>query len=251
MRHVVCMAITLIFFVGNGCGVSLFVKPEEQAIVDEHIFSNEETLGAFFLGKGGVRAASTRAERRIILFERNPTGVLKVCAEPPAEALQALSSTSDLRAAIEKGKTGGPLSKLSAQGEFGLATAVQSAFRRTQGLQFYRDGAYQLCQALINGLFDGETDGGAKGKKGDYLSQLKKLQKRAADLIEQEIKQPGFYAGQLPGVSIPGNEEGKQEKCEEKKKPKEQECCTGSGELSIQGKMELGKQEKQEKQEEN
>lgn len=124
----------------SGCGVSLFVKPEEQAVVDELIFLDWPDIPGF--SKGGVRALSTKIERRLVLFQRDPNdrGKLTVCAEPSAEATQALSSISKLETALKE-------SGISGAGDFGLTATAEAVFRRSQGLQFYRDGAYKLCQA--------------------------------------------------------------------------------------------------------
>ena len=177
--------IALAVLVG-GCGVPLFVKPEEQAVVDEHIFSNSRWYKplTWILEDSGVRAASTKMERRLIVFERTLDEQnnyrFKVCAEPPAEAVQALESVSKFAAELEA--QGVPLAA-SGTGDFSLQTAVQSTFRRTQGLQFYRDGAYQLCQAYLNDLIC----------KKEYKKRLKGLENKAFELIYQEIKHDNFY----------------------------------------------------------
>jgi len=190
MRSLALFCIVLIV-ASSGCGVSLFVKPEEQAVVDEQIFPDWLSL----FGKQDVRAASTKLERRIVVFSRtweDNKWKLKVCTEPPAEAMQALNSVNKLEATLAQ-KYGKDMSDtLSGKGDFGLTTAVQAAFRRTQGLQFYRDGAYQWCQAYLNGLVT----------KENFLKKLDALEKNATALIKEEIKQPGFYVGTFPQIQV-------------------------------------------------
>ena len=193
MRSLACLCVVLIV-ANSGCGVSHFVKPEEQAVVDEHVFSNYSFIPRIrFLAQEGVRALSTKLERRIVVFNRvkDKNGwKLVVCAEPPAEAIQALNSVSKLEAELKKQLAENKSSALSGAGDFGLTTAVQAAFRRTQGLQFYRDSAYQWCQAYLNGFID----------DAEFLQKLKRLEEKAALLIAKEIEQPGFYVGTLPSI---------------------------------------------------
>ena len=37
------VSLLISFFLLNGCGLSSFVKPEEQAVVDEHVFGGLNT----------------------------------------------------------------------------------------------------------------------------------------------------------------------------------------------------------------
>ena len=191
MKKLLTLA-TIVLLFGSGCGFPLFVKPEEQAVVDEHIFSNPRWYKplTWIFEDSGVRAASTKLERRIIVFNREwkkddgdgkKGWHLQVCAEPPPEAVQALESTSKIAAELEA--QGVPLIA-SGTGDFALQTAVQAAFRRTQGLQFYRDAAYQICQAYLNELINMEQ----------YRKQLKDLGKKAFILIKEEINHPNFYS---------------------------------------------------------
>ena len=198
MAQLAALCITLLIV--SGCGVPFFVKPEEQAVVDEHIFSDVILYKplTWMLASSGVRTASTKVERRIIVFERtkakNGQMKLKICAEPPAEALQALESINKLTAELQAKKI--PLTA-TGTGDFSLQTAVQSAFRRTQGLQFYRDGAYQWCQAYINGLID----------EPEFRQRLKQLEESAEKLIMKEIQNPGFYGKYQSSVAIRQEEE--------------------------------------------
>ena len=191
------MLLSLVLLVGSsGCGLSPFVQPEAQAVVDEHIFSNSSLFSNLpILSQDGVRALSTKLERRLVIFNRKKTDEgwdLKICAEPPAEAIQALQSINKLEATLKKQTPAKTTVEGSGSGESGLTTAVQSAFRRTQGLQFYRDGAYQWCQAYINNLIT----------RKDFVEKLETLQEKAAYLIQEEVNQEGFYVGTLPQIQI-------------------------------------------------
>ncbi len=49
----------------QGCGMSFFVPPEEDAVVDEHVYFSP-------IEDSGVRALSTKIERRLVLMNRQP-----------------------------------------------------------------------------------------------------------------------------------------------------------------------------------
>lgn len=161
----------------TGCGLTPFVEPEKQAIVDEYVFF------PWLSNRTGVHALSTKMERRLVVFERKEEGKdddlrLRVCAESPAEATQALNSINKLTVELEK--AGVPKGSFDST----LSTAVHAAFKRTQGLQFYRDGAYQLCQAWLNGVIKSEEK---------FFSHLKELEKNAVKLIGKELEKEDFY----------------------------------------------------------
>ena len=54
---------------------------------------------------------------------------------------------------------------------------MKQLFKRSQGVQLYRDGAFSLCNLYLNG---GLTD-------GEYLAELRELRKAAFELIKLEI----------------------------------------------------------------
>ena len=145
----------------------------------------------------GVRALSTKMERQLVLMEREKhkdeetgkeTYFLTVCAEPQAEATQSLKSLSEM-----SGELSGDVVdavKMLAEINRELSTDVAMQFKRSQGLQFYRDGAFQLCQAYINGLL------GNDGQK-TFLAELHALRKTAANIILHEVTH-GFYRKEPP-----------------------------------------------------
>lgn len=53
-----------------GCGVTFFVPPEEDAVVDEHVYLNPSIFGLLAFEETGIRALSTKAERRLVLMNR-------------------------------------------------------------------------------------------------------------------------------------------------------------------------------------
>ncbi len=82
-----------------------------------------------------------------------------------------------------------------------LVTNVETTFTRSQGLQFYRDSAFQLCQAYMNGLLfnkDGKFCGVC------YLKRLKELEDEAIKLIRTEVEN-GFYHHRRPSADQAAN----------------------------------------------
>ena len=110
---------------------------------------------------------------------------LKVCAESHPEATQSLNSDFELEGKVENID----ITKVLR----GLETKVKSTFTRSQGLQFYRDGAFQLCQAYLNGFIpEGSSHHGFHPCPNCFLEQLNALRKDAVNIILHEI-QGGFY----------------------------------------------------------
>jgi hypothetical protein len=58
-----------------------------------------------------------------------------------------------------------------------FASVAKQLFVRSQGLQLYRDAAYNLCQAYMNHMISGE----------EYMQRHDALLKIAADLIGAQI----------------------------------------------------------------
>ncbi len=184
------LILVLVVFL-SGCGVTLFVPPEEDAVVDEHVYHNLWDF-IFAYESKGVHALSTKAERRLVLMEKKKVkngyhgkSVLTVCAESPPEATQDLSSTLDFAGTLEKIE----IAKLIKA----LSTKVKPAFKRSQGLQFYRDGAFQLCQAYMNELITEKTLAhGFHPCPHCFITQLNELRDIAKTIILHEVTN-GFY----------------------------------------------------------
>lgn len=99
---------------------------------------------------------------------------MTVCAESHPEATQNLDSDFEFEGEIEKLD----IAKFAKQ----LKTDVTSNFQRSQGLQFYRDSAFQLCQMYFNGVIE----------KEEFKKRLGTLREDAVNIILHEI-QGGFY----------------------------------------------------------
>ncbi|MEG3641419.1 hypothetical protein [Magnetococcus sp. PR-3] len=142
----------------TGCQ-SIWYKP-----VIEDVIKTEE-------GKYAAGTLSTTPDRRVFLIQ-----LLKdkrVCAEPSADAAASISSTLQAMASADIVGQG----KGSAQLASAFASQIGSIFTRSQGVQLYRDGLFNLCIAYINGAIT----------KEQYATQSAMLLTHVVPLIKAEL----------------------------------------------------------------
>ena len=174
----------------SGCGTSLFAEPKTNPVI-------EDQVGRSFLSRIGAKplaTLATTAERRVVLVNINKGSSKygQICSEPAPDAGENIAHqvSSALAAAISTPEVGGELRL-----QFGkqLATAIQALFHRTQGLQLYRDGMYNLCVMYWNGVISGQQ----------YADEAKTFFVEAKKLIEKELDlTDGVVGGALP-VALP------------------------------------------------
>lgn len=152
-------------------GCAYFTPPKEQPVQRDYV-------GAIF-GPKETNVFSLTPERRTIIVqtdsdERSPT----FCAEPAADVAEGLASS--IRALAEATAQVAPSKEYSASLEASktLNTSIVSLFYRSQGVQIFRDGLFNLCQAFMNGLI-------TNGEK--YINQYNKIFDQAVILISMEI----------------------------------------------------------------
>jgi hypothetical protein len=153
-------------------GCALVRSRRENPVIEDRIgLWSREPLGTL----------ATTAERRILLVRLNDSNstVGRVCAEPPRDSSENIAS--QLSTAIEaafRQPTANVDANARVAAASGIATSVQSLFQRTQGLQLYRDGMYNLCQGYINGIFDAPT----------FIGKYDTLLAASVELIKEELK---------------------------------------------------------------
>jgi len=123
-------------------------------------------------GAESIGALATAADYRVVYVR---IGEGKICAEPPPDAAGQFAAV--IAAAIS-----GPLEKqtVSADAQAGMALSMKQLFKRTQGVQFYRDGLFALCNLYMNDVIDNKQ----------YLTEVQALRLSAKSLIESEIQNP-------------------------------------------------------------
>jgi hypothetical protein len=163
-------------------GCSTFTAPMEKPIIEDH--SHDRRVTTF----------ATIPSRRLVIMssEGEKTGAIFVCAEPSADVSDNLASS--LSAAISgKGPSGADAAEVAASIAKTLETTAQLLSKRSQGLQLYRDGMYNLCQARMNGVIKDEL----------FIARSSDLLDRAEKLIHAEI--PYLGNAQLTSTAAPNH----------------------------------------------
>ncbi|MBX9632429.1 MAG: hypothetical protein K2X67_18055 [Burkholderiales bacterium] len=122
-------------------------------------------------GREIVGTLATAADYRVVYVKLDDKA--KVCAEAPPDAAAQFSQTFAAALKTPTGQT----PPLSVEARAGLAVAMKQLFKRSQGVQLFRDGAFALCNLYLNG---GLTE-------QEYLAELGELRKSAVYLVEKEI----------------------------------------------------------------
>jgi len=170
----------------SACGLSWVAEPKTNPVL-------EDRIGLW--GKQPVGTLATTAERRVVLVriaEDDTKTFGKFCAEPPPDAAENIANK--MAAAIEAAAKV-PEGEASAKMEYAkqLATNVQNLFHRSQGLQFYRDGMFNLCQSYLNNIID----------ERQFIEKAYTLQSMSYNLIHYELEQTkGIIGGPPPAPPV-------------------------------------------------
>jgi len=169
---------------------SAFTPPIAKPIIEDH-------------AQNQINTFAVMPSRRMVIVKSNvnhqgdavPAASLKdglltdravvLCAEASPDVSDDIAS-SLAAAATAKGPSAGDAkaAEVGASIAHALATTGQSLFKRTQALQLYRDMAYHLCQAKINGFLSDE----------EFREKLARAEFIATDVMKFEI--PWLYISQ-------------------------------------------------------
>lgn len=153
--------ILLLFF--TGCGLNA---------LNPIIVNRTGSEWGPFAHKSYVTIASTAQRRLIILSFDQPDGFPRFCAEPPPDVADNVASS--LKMALTGMYQGATVGE---DFQKALNTVANQLATRSQGLQFYRDGMFYLCQAWLNNLMT----------KQEFDQRQLYLIRTAEKLISQEI----------------------------------------------------------------
>lgn len=146
-------------------GCSAFTAPKEQPVIEDKV-------------GGSIRTLAVTAERRAIIFgaRSDLRKVDQICAEPSPDIAESLVSSLKViaEATIKKGDVE---TRANLEINKTLATAIATLFTRSQGIQFFRDNMYALCQAHMNGAIDTKQ----------FAEEFKRISNLSATLIKKEI----------------------------------------------------------------
>ncbi|WP_234416933.1 hypothetical protein [Loktanella sp. Alg231-35] len=173
----------------TACGANPFVPPKANPI----IIDRTPDEGDY------TQTVATTAERRLVLVRQVGTDEqLRLrnanihinegfCAEPSPDAIEAIAATFELSASNTAAAN-------SQEAQFGQALASSAALgtKRTQGLQFYRDTIFGLCQARMNGFMS----------NAELKTQLRFAREAAVRLMLAEINSTGFSTPPTVNVTV-------------------------------------------------
>ncbi|WP_143752330.1 hypothetical protein [Burkholderia sp. SRS-W-2-2016] len=158
------MRIALLFLIFSLSGCGYYFTPRPPIM--------ERKLGA--TGSESIGALATSADYRVVYVQIQTDAPL--CIEAPPDA--AGQSAAALAATLSAPVGGKPI---SADAQYTMAVAIKQLFQRSQGVQFFRDNAFALCNWYLN----------AKHKDDSaYLAELRATRETAAKLIEKELENP-------------------------------------------------------------
>lgn len=138
MRSILALSVAVMM---SGCGLPYFTEPKANPTI-------EQNFGE------GYSALVTTAERRIVISsDAEKTGVPQmVCAEPSPDAIESIAASFGAEADVKISDPTGAEQSAKAAFARGVATSAGALTRRSQGVQFFRDGVFALCQGAMNGI---------------------------------------------------------------------------------------------------
>lgn len=168
--------ISLMIFLFPGC--ALFTSPKERPVERDTI-----PLSRIFNRHLGSVFSMTPERRTVMVLTYHPETedakkrMAFICAEPPADVAENLTSSMRFFTEAQIKHPEVPIGNISADFYDAFASSSIKLFYRSQGIQLFRDGMYNLSLAFINGAID----------KGQYVLQSQEILKSAAELIKIEI----------------------------------------------------------------
>lgn len=129
----------------------------------------EDKVG--YIGNMKIGTLATSPDYRVVYVKLDDDA--QICAEAPADAGAQFGSAFAAALDADSGST----PQLNAEARINMAVAMKQLFKRSQGVQLYRDGAFTLCNLYLNKAISTR----------EYLTELKELRKTAKELIEKEI----------------------------------------------------------------
>ncbi|SEH17714.1 hypothetical protein SAMN05428974_2303 [Sphingopyxis sp. YR583] len=147
-----------ILLVVGGCGSRHFSSRSTNPLIEDRVRMGDS-------GEQKMSVLTSRADRRTILV----FGEEKICAEPSPDVAEAVYSQTAASAAQKETKV-----------EFSstLQTALMQLSRRSQGLDFYRTGAFVNCMMYYNGVFK---------DRAEYAAEMAELRETSIALTEKEL----------------------------------------------------------------
>lgn len=161
----------------SSCGSRYFSARSTNPMIEDRVRAGPKTSED---NRSNVGVLTTRADRRTILL----IGTDKICAEPPPDVAEAVSSQVGLKL--------GKSDSENAAFESRLQTALLQLAQRSQGLEMFRSSSFTLCNMYINNAFGDPAQDDAKKI---YQGFMRKILDDSFMLIAHQIDK-----GSLPGT---------------------------------------------------
>ncbi len=153
--HIIC--VVSIGAVVSGCGSRHFSSRPTNPLIEDRVRMGPS-------GGQKMSVLTSRADRRTILvFDKE-----EICAEPSPDVAEAVYSQTVAELATKT---------VNVAAGSTLQTALMQLSRRSQGLDFYRTGAFVNCMMYYNKALT----------QPEYVREMKELREKAMALTEKEI----------------------------------------------------------------
>lgn len=155
---------------GTLSGCAYLTRPIENPIIEQHAQNRINTFAVI-------------PSRRMMIVKSEPGAnseekLMLVCAEASADVTDNLASTLAASLAVSGPSAGDKkAADASAAVSSTMNTYARFLFKRTQGIQLYRDRSYHLCQARMNGFITNEQ----------YFESMNAAFKDVIPLIKEEL----------------------------------------------------------------
>jgi hypothetical protein len=138
------------------CGTTWFANPATNPVIEDKVGQwREEPVGTL----------AVTADRRIVVVKLDDQA--KFCAEPPPDVAENITEQLSLALKAQVKEQGGEF-KFDDQ----LTKKIQALISRTQGVDIYRTGMYDICQLYLNGAISGD---GVKELSSELLNVSKEI----------------------------------------------------------------------------
>ncbi|WP_207537251.1 hypothetical protein [Sabulicella rubraurantiaca] len=128
-----------------GCGNRYFTDRATNPVLEDYV---SERSGEPLYGM-----LSSSAGRRTVLVQMPRAQQVRVCPEPPADAVEAYANA--VAASVQAG--GANRASFGTEASRTFATAATPMLYRSQGLQLARDQAFQYCAMFMQRVIDERT----------------------------------------------------------------------------------------------
>lgn len=170
MERLFVVFISLLMFLFSGCAT--FTPPKERPVECDRV-----PLSRIFGGRIGSVFSMTPERRTVIVLPYyGEEKAFRICAEPPPDVAENLADSIRFLAEAQVTDPKIPVG-ISAEFYRAFASSAMRLFYRSQGIQLFRDGMYNLCQAYMNGAITEEQ----------YMEKYKELLDSAKELINAEM----------------------------------------------------------------